>query len=542
MALLDLINSEPTTSRRDVVAALVVSALANTAILATINSAAQTSSGHHPGARLFLIYAVAIVLYVIGFTYTFRITIRLFEHTLAGIRMRIAARLANAELLVLDHVGKARIYQSLTQDTTVIAESQGVLVAGAQSSVMVVFTALYVITLSLPAFIAVAFAIAVGGVVYMARDRAARRLMEASAAEEVRFIGNAGDLVDGLKEVKLSWARGRDLIADMDKVASRLRDARIKMMNLYSQTAIFTQTFFYLLLGVLAFVLPRLLQGFSSSVPSLVATTLFIIGPLSTIVTALPALSKANRAASSLTQLETELGLVVGGPPPEGAPTPARFARTLGVQGLEFHYPHEDPSAFRVGPIDLDIPHGEITMFVGGNGSGKTTLLKLLAGLYPPTAGELSLDGQPVQASRLPNYRELFGAIFSDFHLFPKLYGIAAGEDAIDAELERMKIRGKISYGPEGFSTLGLSTGQRKRVAMVVACLEDRPILIFDEWAAEQDPDFRKYFYEDLLPELKGRKKTLLIATHDDRYFGAADTVVTMELGRIQSIKRKPGS
>ncbi len=145
-----------------------------------------------------------------------------------------------------------------------------------------------------------------------------------------------------------------------------------------------------------------------------------------------------------------------------------------------------------------------------------------------------------MQTSRLPNYRELFGAIFSDFHLFPKLYGIIAEEDAIDAELERMKIAGKMSYGPDGFSTLGLSTGQRKRVAMAVARLEDRPILIFDEWAAEQDPGFRKYFYEELLPELKGKKKTLLIATHDDRYFGAADTVVTMEFGCIQSIKRRP--
>ena len=540
MALLDLINTEPTASRRDVILTVVVSALANTAILATINSAARKASGDHPSALLFAIYAVAIVLYIIGFTYTFRITIKLFEHAIASARMRIASKIANAELLILDQVGKARIYQSLTQDTTVILEAQGLLVAGAQSSVMIIFTSFYVITLSFPAFIAIAIAISVGSFVYISREKTVMRLMDASAAEDVRFIGAADDLVGGLKEVKLSWARGHALIADMDGVAARLRDSRIKMMNLYSQNAVFTQTFFYLLLGVLTFILPRLLHGFQSSVPSLVATTLFIIGPLSTIVTALPALSKSNRAATSLMQLEAEISLVVGGPAPETAPKPARFSRTLGCRGLEFHYPHEDPSAFRVGPIDLLIPHGEITMFVGGNGSGKTTLLKLLAGLYPPTAGALTLDEEAVQTSRLPNYRELFGAIFSDFHLFPKLYGIIAEEDAIDAELERMKIAGKTSYGPDGFSTLGLSTGQRKRVAMAVARLEDRPILIFDEWAAEQDPGFRKYFYEELLPELKGKKKTLLIATHDDRYFGAADTVVTMEFGCIQSIKRRP--
>jgi putative ATP-binding cassette transporter len=137
----------------------------------------------------------------------------------------------------------------------------------------------------------------------------------------------------------------------------------------------------------------------------------------------------------------------------------------------------------------------------------------------------------------LQDYRELFGAIYNDFHLFRKLYGVPAEAAAIEAELDRMRIIDKVTYGADGISTLDLSSGQRKRIAMAVLLLEDRPILIFDEWAAEQDPDFRRFFYEALLPELKARGRTLVVATHDDRYFGVADMVVTMEQGRVNSIR-----
>jgi putative ATP-binding cassette transporter len=174
---------------------------------------------------------------------------------------------------------------------------------------------------------------------------------------------------------------------------------------------------------------------------------------------------------------------------------------------------------------------------VGGNGSGKTTFLKVLAGLYAPTVGALMVDGELVSERNLQDYRELFGAIYNDFHLFRKLYGVPAEAAAIEAELDRMRIIDKVTYGADGFSTLDLSSGQRKRIAMAVLLLEDRPILIFDEWAAEQDPDFRRFFYEALLPELKARGRTLVVATHDDRYFGVADMVVTMEQGRVNSIR-----
>jgi putative ATP-binding cassette transporter len=538
MALFDLLKHEAAASRRDIAIAIVVSGVANTIILAVINSAAQTVSYQTLNVRLLAIFVVAMALHVTGFLYTFDAATQIFEQMLAKVRTRMVEKIANSELLVLDQIGKARIFQSITQDTSLISESQGLLVAACQSAVMIFFTSIYVMTISLPAFLIILGGILAGVVIYMSRQQEVTGLMQASAAAEARFIGMTSDLIDGLKEIKLSRRRGADMLRDLEYVAVSLRDLKIRTMNLYNRNAVFSQGFYYTLLGIIVFLLPRLLEGFATEVPRLVATILFVIGPLATIVTALPTFTKANQAATSLLQLEAEISSITSVSGVSAAPEALPFERMIGCDGLRFHYPRDDPAAFQVGPIDLVINRGEITMFVGGNGSGKTTFLKLLAGLYAPSAGNLSLDGQAVTPGRLQDYRELFGAIYNDFHLFPKLYGIAAEADAIDAQIERLGLANKIGYGPDGFSTLGLSTGQRKRVAMLVTLLEDRPILIFDEWAAEQDPDFRRYFYEVLLPELKARGKTLLVATHDDRYFHVADTLVTMELGRVRSIER----
>jgi putative ATP-binding cassette transporter len=539
--LTELLIRETAVSRRDVAAAVLVSGAANTAILAIINAASAAAAHGRLDLRLLLMFGVAMALYVLGLGYTFDAATRAIEQALARVRVRLMERIAGSELLLLQKVGKPRIFQTITQDTSLISESQGLLVAAGHSVVMVACTGIYVLTVSLPAFLGIAAVVTAGILLYLGRSRHMARLLADSSAEEVRFVGIAGDLVDGLKEIKLSHARRDALLDEVADAAVRLRTLKVQATTLYNRNAVFSQCFFYLLIAIIVFVLPRLLDGFGLAVPELVATVLFVIGPLSTIVTAVPAFTKANAAAASLMALEREIGNEADQEPPDPlAPTPLSFAHEIACRGIEFRYPGgSEEGAFHIGPIDLAIRHGEITIFIGGNGSGKTTLLKVLAGLYMPTAGSLGLDGQPVAPGRMPEYRGMFGAIFSDFHLFRKLYGVPAAADAIAAQFSQLHIADKVAYSKDGFSTTQLSTGQRKRVAMAVALLEDRPVLIFDEWAAEQDPEFREYFYHKLLPDLRQAGKTLLVATHDDRFFDVADAIVKLELGRVQSIHRK---
>ena len=192
-----------------------------------------------------------------------------------------------------------------------------------------------------------------------------------------------------------------------------------------------------------------------------------------------------------------------------------------------------------MGPVDEEIRRGEILFLVGGNGSGKTTLLKLLTALYRPIQGCIRVDGLEIVPANVQAYRNLFSAIFSDFHLFDKLHGLRdVAPERVDELLRLMEISDKTTFGSGRFSTTNLSTGQRKRLALVVSYLEDKLVYVFDEVAADQDPHFRQYFYETMLPELKRTLKTVVVVSHDDRYFHVADRVLEMDYGKFREIVR----
>ena len=211
------------------------------------------------------------------------------------------------------------------------------------------------------------------------------------------------------------------------------------------------------------------------------------------------------------------------------------------IQFEEVCFTYQDPdgnATFQVGPIDGQVRRGEVIFLVGGNGSGKTSFLKLFTALYAPSQGNIRVDGVAIGPANVQSYRNLFSAIFSDFYLFEKLHGLSdATAERIDALLEVMALSGKTAFQNGRFSNTHLSTGQRKRLALVVALLEDKPIYVFDEVAADQDARFRNYFYETLLPELKTSGKTVVVVTHDDRYFHIADRVIGMDYGKFREIE-----
>ena len=188
---------------------------------------------------------------------------------------------------------------------------------------------------------------------------------------------------------------------------------------------------------------------------------------------------------------------------------------------------------FRLGPFDLTANRGEILFLVGGNGSGKSTLLKVLTGLYPPSSGTILWDGRQVTARSLLSYRSLYSTIFTDFHLFDRLYGLGEQDpETIEALISKMELSEFVSIREGRFTTTSLSTGQKKRLALIVALLEQRPILVFDEVGADQDPRFRAKYYEEILQELKEQGRTVIAATHDEAYFRCADRIFRMEFGK----------
>jgi putative ATP-binding cassette transporter len=204
------------------------------------------------------------------------------------------------------------------------------------------------------------------------------------------------------------------------------------------------------------------------------------------------------------------------------------------LKQVTYTYRHEDsPDEFTLGPIDLSIPAGELLFITGGNGSGKTTLAKIIVGLYPPETGSIQYNGVSVTDQNRDTYRQLFSVVFSDFFLFESLLGMSGADldERARTYLSDLQLDHKVKIQGGMLSTTRLSQGQRKRLALLTAALENRPVFFFDEWAADQDPAFKEIFYFNILADLKAHGKTVIVISHDERYYGVADRIVHMESG-----------
>jgi cyclic peptide transporter len=272
----------------------------------------------------------------------------------------------------------------------------------------------------------------------------------------------------------------------------------------------------------------------SSMLRNYVVVFLYMTGPMTAILNAIPQLMQSRISWNRIREVEstiTQLASARESAQSAASPDPGGEI-DIRLEAVTYRYKNQTGDLFTVGPIDCEFKAGEISFITGGNGSGKSTLAKLLTGLYVPDGGAVKVNGVSLLAEQLGRY---YSVIFSDAYLFDKLYGIDYERKLEEAHhyLSVLELSDKVEIGNGGFSTIKLSTGQRKRLALLISYLEDKPVCLFDEWAADQDPEYRKFFYEALLPEMKARGKCIIVITHDDRYFDIADKHLRMERGSL---------
>ena len=522
--------------------AMALSGLCQGLLIALANTGAASASEGLTLTRLAMVgvYLVGLAGWVLGQRRGLRDCFTASEQALERVKTRLATRLLQADLAYVEREAASGRFTPISQDTRLVADAvmQGLYCL--QSLALFAASGLYMVWKDPITFglIALVFALAVPQL--MRHYQRANTETRLSAGREERFFALFGELVQGFKEVKLNRARSEAIQAELQ---SRARCAHAPRHDINRRTVDdlqFSSGVLYVLLAALVFVQPAIWPSRSDSIEQGLSIVLSLMGPLTAFATTLPMLGRAEASVGALYALEAEIDRAAHGRAAEvdllanDPPAPPTFER-LGLHGAAFHYTDAAGEVtFRSGPHALEIRRGELVFIVGGNGSGKSTLLKLLTGLYAPMEGELRRDGQVVDAAAREDWRELFSIVFTDFHLFERLHGL---DDVDPAEVQRwlqvMGLERKTRFEDGRFTQTALSTGQRKRLAFIVAVLRNKPVCVLDEVAADQDPDFRRRFYRELLPELRARGTTVIVVSHDDAYFDCADRIVRLQDGRI---------
>ncbi|KPA19013.1 peptide ABC transporter [Candidatus Magnetomorum sp. HK-1] len=533
--LIQFFSSESTVSKQNILFLIIASGLSAGMLVFVINNVAyavyNNSSNDLPYLLIFII--VAAIMYITKKEAFIR-SILVTEELVRKIRVRLVDKIRHTELHFIEQKGSSELFNRLTQDINTLSQSIPVLVISLDALFTIFGIFIYCAFLSISSFLCILIFVLISLLFFFSKYIETKNQFSVADAEEHNYFEAINGLLTGFKQLKVNQKRNQSLYNDLKNMTHKTESLKAKGVFNIFKVAIYTDTLYFVMIGIFIFLLPLMFESNKIILPKLITAILFIYSPLSNIYKFAPHIVMSNLAIDKLDQLEIQLDESIRNDIQPS--TIIRDFQNISLSSVVFHYIDKyNQSTFTLGPLDLSFHKGEVVFIAGGNGSGKSTLLKLLTGLYETNAsGKILLNGESLTENTLSMYRQLFSIIFTDYHLFKKLYGIEKVDPSkIDNLLKEMLLETKTQFIDQHFTNIDLSTGQKKRLAYVVSILEDRPIYVFDEWAADQDPEFREYFYTTIIADLKKIGKTIIAVTHDDRYFDYADRLIKMDSGMI---------
>ncbi len=525
--------------RDPIVFLTLVSGLSRAGMIFAINETARShASGLGWSVGLLLVCAAVMVgagylQKVRAFTLITRIEAQL-RGRLAGLLLR-----ANIDFLISGRHGT--VYGAMTAEVNQLALAVIHLVEAIGAAIVLCFAIPYLFYVSWMAGVAAVVAIALGGIGFALMDGRARRWALRASGDFAAYCDRVSDMLGGWKELRLRASRREALEAETTAVIKAQVGHKMRSERLFAASTGGGQAAVALLMCFVVIVLPQL-SGGDAIVMFQVLTIIFLVnGPTELVFNTLPVLSRAGTSFDKIKMVEAELAAAQS-QALTAHPTLLDGFKEIALHGVTAQVgdpERTDVVPFSLGPIDVTFQPGETVFISGGNGSGKTTLLSLITGMRHPAAGEIRLDGAALTDVSTASYRELFSAVFAQFHLFDHAYGLPAAElAALEARIAQLGLSERVQMLGDRFSNTTLSAGQSRRLALAVALAEQRPIIVLDEFAADQDPANRAFFYDVLMPELSASGRLVLAVTHDDHQFGKCDRLIKMEAGRIVSDER----
>ncbi|MBA4534121.1 cyclic peptide export ABC transporter [Brevibacillus halotolerans] len=512
----------------------IVSGFGNAFIIFIVNEAFVRTNNLVNGLLFYFI--IGIFMYVVSQKVLRSRLVTLTNQLVYEKRMELVDKLLQTSFSSLEQIEQGRIQATLNNDTEVISRAINIIITCVTNLITLVCCFIYLGVMNFYAFVLSALIIGLVAAIYYLIGEKANKLWEKTRDIQNVFFKFISDMTSGSKELTLHRRKREEFHLAVQESCAEYRDKRAEGDLKFANVFIIGELLFIIVIGCVVFIFPEIFKQMDvDMLRNYVFVFLYMTGPVNGLLNGLPQIVMIRISWKRITNMIQELALAKDKEQDkvilsESIKQPIRMV----VTDVSYDYEAQEERGFSVGPINFEFASGEIIFITGGNGSGKSTLAKLLTGLYAPVKGEISINGSKVTHAQLNQY---YSAIFGDFHLFDRLYGIdfMQNEKEIERYLEVLELQDKVKVENGVFSTTKLSTGQKKRLALLITYLEDRPICLFDEWAADQDPEYRRFFYQVLLPDMKQKGKCIIAITHDDQYFHIADKVIKMDAGQMKS-------
>ena len=514
----------------------VIAGASGAALMTLINAKLANPTNHSTNALLVFISVALLVM--LSTVVSSILSNRLAQRSNFDLRMNICRSLLNASLRQIEIAGDGRVLTTLTQDVHAIVTAFMRVPFLCINVAIIAVCLIYLGSLSINMLIALVSFVIFAIVSYVLPQRKANRYMVMAREEQANLLGHFRALNQGAKELKLHNRRREAFFSKViQPSAELLKKYNLESGNIYVLLEGWGRVLYFVAIGLVLYALPMMLGDINAqTLTGYALMVLYMSSPVQAIVNSVPIFINAG---ISLNKIEN-LGLTLSASGNERflllpVDEPQNWRELELVEVTHAYYREREEGNFTLGPLNLTIRAGELLFLVGGNGSGKSTFAKLLSGLYKPDTGEIHIDGHEVTDENREYYRQLFTVVFTEFHVFEQLLGLDSPNlDSKAAKyLEELQLDQKVHVSDGKLSTTDLSHGQRKRLALLTAYLEDRPVYIFDEWAADQDPQFKEVFYHRILPDLKARGKTVVVISHDDRFYHVADRIIKLDYGKI---------
>ncbi|MEK3875911.1 cyclic peptide export ABC transporter [Paenibacillus sp. FSL M7-0420] len=513
----------------------VLSGFGNSLIIFVINESLNREKSLESG--LWLYFIAGIILYICGQKVVRTKLVTWTNELVYSKRVGLINGLLRTRFQKFETIENGKIHAGLNNDPEIISNVVNIIIAGVTNLVTLISCFLYMGMINFYGLmLSVAIILCAAGL-YFIVGRSTHKLWEQTRDIQDFFFRFVNDLINGFKELALHSGKKAEFKKNMVETCDEYKQKRILGDINFANAFIVGELLFTFAIGSVAFFFPIIFTDMqNTTLRSYIFIFLYMTGPVNGLLNVIPQILRVKVSWRRLNEFHDSLQSeaveeTTGEQVYYEAGNPNRGFSAIELKNVEYTYQTDEQESFTVGPVNISFKPGEITFITGGNGSGKSTLAKLIIGLYKPNQGEILLNGQSIEEMELS---QKYSAIFSDFYLFNKLYGIdyVKREEEIVKYLKLLNIDDKVNITDGVFSTTKLSTGQKKRLALLVSYLEDRPVYLFDEWAADQDPEFRKFFYNTLLIDLKNMGKCVIAITHDDRYFDIADQMVKLERGK----------